>query len=61
MQDVNPGTVARRPVSFRIAARLVRSVSVGAANVGSMGVEVNRSPILCVFLVFGHFTMKSSK
>lgn len=42
-------------MSFRIAARLARSVSVGAANVGSMGVEVNISPVLCVFLVFGYF------
>lgn len=54
------GGVARRPVSFRIAARLARSVLVGAANAGSVGVRVNRSPVLCVFLVFGHFIIKSS-
>lgn len=42
-------------MSFRIAARLARSVSVGAANDGSMGVEVNISPVLCVLLVSFHF------
>lgn len=52
------GVVARRPVSFRIAARVARSVSVGAANVGSVGVEVNISPVLCVFLVSGYFITK---
>lgn len=35
--------------------RLARSVSVGAANVGSMGVEVNISPVLCVLLVSSYF------
>ncbi len=52
------GTVARRPVSFRIAARLARSVLVGAANAGSVGVRVNRSPVLCDLLVRFYFIMK---
>lgn len=42
-------------MSFRIAARLARSVSVGAANVGSMGVGVNRSPVLCGLFVSFYF------
>ena len=47
-------------MSFRIAARVARSVSVGAANVGSMGVEVNISPVLCGLLVRLYFIMKFS-
>lgn len=47
--------MARRPLSFRIAERVSRSSSVGAANVGSMGVEVNISPVLCVLLVSSYF------
>lgn len=47
--------MARRPVSFRIAARVARSVSVGAANVGSVGVKVNISPVLCGLLVSSYF------
>lgn len=42
-------------MSFRIAERVARSVSVGAANVGSMGVGVNRSPVLCGLLVRSYF------
>lgn len=42
-------------MSFRIAARVARSVSVGAANVGSVGVKVNISPVLCGLLVSSYF------
>jgi hypothetical protein len=55
VKNVNPGSSGTEAGVIQDRGEGARSSSVGAANVGSMGVEVNMSPVLCVLLVSSYF------